>query len=85
MGFSIGALVPLLALLIPIVAIVMMNWRKVQMRRMDLEERGRIGLGREAAERIRALEERVQVLERLATDPAGRLEQEINQLKDDRP
>jgi hypothetical protein len=84
MSFNLGGLVPLLALLIPIVAIVMVNWRKVQLRRMDLEEQGTIGLNLAAAERIKALEERVQVLERLATDPARRLEHEINQLKDDR-
>ena len=33
-------LIPILALLIPIVALVMTNWRKVQERKMDLMEKG---------------------------------------------
>jgi hypothetical protein len=81
---SIGALVPIIALLIPIVAIVMVNWRKVQLRRMELEEQGLGKMSAASYERIRALEERVAVLEKLATDPANRLANEINRLKDDR-
>lgn len=81
---NIGALIPILALLTPIVAIVMVNWRKVQLRRMELEEQGLGQMSAAAHDRIRALEERVAVLERLVTDPANRLAQEINQLKDRR-
>jgi hypothetical protein len=84
MSFNLGGLVPILALLIGLVAIVMNNWRKVQLRRMELEEQGLRGRDDATAERLRALEERVQVLERLATDPARRLEHEINRLKDER-
>jgi hypothetical protein len=81
---NIGALVPILGLLLPIVAIIMVNWRKVQLKRLELEEQGMGRMSAASYERIRALEERVAVLEKLATDPARRLEQEINRLKDDR-
>ncbi|MFN3591713.1 MAG: hypothetical protein ACK4MX_07425 [Thermaurantiacus sp.] len=81
---NIGVFIPILALLIPIVAIVMVNWRKVQLKRMELDEQGLGQMSAASAERIRALEERVAVLEKLATDPANRLAHEINRLKDDR-
>lgn len=78
---SLGILVPIIALMIPIVAIVMKNWRAVQNRRMDLVERGGAELNAAAQARIERLEERVAVLERIATDSGNRLSREIEKLR----
>lgn len=78
-------LVVVVAILPAILSVVMGNWRRVQLRRLEVEAQA---LGRNEAflaERIRSLEERVAVLERLATDPGRRLAQEIDLLKDERP
>ncbi len=78
-------LVVVVAILPAILSVVMGNWRRVQLRRLEVEAQA---LGRNEAflaERIRSLEERVAVLERLATDPGRRLAREIDLLKDERP
>lgn len=80
---DIGALVPIVALLIPIVAIVMVNWRRVQNRRMDLMEKGSTELTRAAEARIERLEARIAVLERIATDKRTALADEIELLRHD--
>jgi len=77
---SLGILVPIIALMIPIVAIVMKNWRDVQNRRMDLAERGGAELNAMAQARIEKMEERIVVLERLATDKRLSLADEIDRL-----
>lgn len=77
MGFLI---IPVLALLIPIVAIVMTNWRRVQERRMDMAERGTAEMGNAAQARIEKLEARITVLERIATDRRIGLAEEIDRL-----
>lgn len=78
--FNIGAMVPILALMIPIIAIVMKHWRDVQNRRMDMMERGVFEGSAQAEQRIQKLEERVQVLERIATDKRLSLAEEIDRL-----
>lgn len=78
---NIGILVPILALMIPIVAIVMANWRRVKMREMDILERGGAALNEDAQAKIARMEERLVVLERIATDKRLTLADEINQLK----
>ncbi len=77
---NLGILVPILALMIPIVAIVMKNWRDVQNRRMDMMERGGVEMNAAAQTRIERLEERIAVLERIATDKRLSLADEIERL-----
>lgn len=77
---SLGVLVPIIALMIPIVAIVMKNWRDVQNRRMDLAERGGFEINAAAQARIEKMEERIAVLERIATDKRLSLADEIDRL-----
>jgi len=77
---SLGILIPIIALMIPIVAIVMKNWRDVQNRRMDLEERGGVEMNAAAQARIEKLEDRIAVLERIATDKRLSLADEIDRL-----
>jgi hypothetical protein len=73
-------LIPILALMIPIVAIITTNWARVQSRRLDLMERGSTELTRAAEARIERLEARVAVLERIATDTRPSLAAEIDGL-----
>ena len=77
-------LIPILALLIPIVAIISTNIRKVHERKLDMLANQTAGLADEADARIRRLEARVQVLERIATDKRIGLADEIDSLVDER-
>jgi hypothetical protein len=77
---NIAVLIPIFALMIPIVAILSTNWRKVQDRRMDLMERGAHELTNAAQARIEKLEARIAVLERIATDRRIGLADEIDRL-----
>lgn len=77
---NLGILVPITALLIPIVAIIMTNWSRVQRRRLDLMEKGATELTRAAESRIEKLEARLAVLERIATDKRLALADEIDAL-----
>jgi hypothetical protein len=78
---NIGVLIPIIALMIPIVAIVMSHWSKVRNRQLDIIERGGFNMGEEAEAKMAKLEARVAVLERIATDKRLTLADEINQLK----
>ncbi|PZU47423.1 MAG: hypothetical protein DI568_10035 [Sphingomonas sp.] len=73
-----------MALLIPIVAIIMKNWRQVQNRKMDLMERGTDDKSSAALEvaqaRVAKLEARIAVLERIVTDKRTTLADEIDAL-----
>jgi hypothetical protein len=73
-------LIPVLALLIPIVAIGVTAWRKVQERKLDLMEKGILDMDRVAQARIEKLEARIAVLERIATDKRIGLADEIDRL-----
>jgi hypothetical protein len=77
---NLGVLVPILALLIPIVAIIMTNWRRVQERKLELMERGSAEIGGATQAKIDRLEARVAVLERIATDKQISLADEIDRL-----
>lgn len=77
---SLGVLIPILALLIPIVAIVMTNWRKIQDKKLDLMAQGAMDMDRAAQARIEKLEARIAVLERIATDKRIGLADEIDRL-----
>ncbi len=78
---NIGILVPILALIIPIVAIISNNWRKVKDREMDLAEKGGVVLNTQARDQMARLEQRVQVLERILTDKRTQLSDEIDRLR----
>lgn len=75
-------LIPILALLIPIVAIISTNIRRVHERKLDMLASQTAGLADEADARIRRLEARVQVLERIVTDKRIGLADEIDSLAD---
>ena len=73
-------IIPVVAMIIPIVSIVMKNWRQVQNRKMDLMERGTAEMSAQSQARIEKLEARIAVLERIATDRQLGLAAEIDRL-----
>jgi hypothetical protein len=77
---SLGILIPILALMIPIVAIIMTNWRKIQDKKLDLMAQGTMDMDRVTQSRIEKLEARIVVLERIATDKRIGLADEIDRL-----
>jgi hypothetical protein len=77
---NIGILVPILALLIPIVAIVMTSWRKIQERKLDMMAQGAMDMDRAAQAKIAKMEARIAVLERIVTDKRISLSDEIDRL-----
>ena len=77
---SLGILIPILALMIPIVAIVMTNWRRVQDKKLDLMAQGTMDMDQATQSRIEKLEARIVVLERIATDKRIGLADEIDKL-----
>lgn len=78
--FNSPFIVPVIALMIPIIAIIMKNWRQVQNRKMDLMERSTTEVSVAAQARIEKLEARLVVLERIATDKRLSLADEIDAL-----
>ncbi len=78
--FNSPFIVPVMALMIPIVAIFMRNWRQVQNRKLDLAERSATEVSVAAQARIEKLEARIAVLERIATDKRLTLADEIDAL-----
>lgn len=79
---ELGVLIPIIALMIPIIAITMRHWKTVKMRELDLLEASRSTLENEARAKLERLEERVQVLERIATDKRIDLAEEIKRLEE---
>ncbi len=73
-------IIPVVGMMIPIIAIIMSHWSKVQNRRMDLMEKGSTQLAHAAEARIEKLEARIAVLERIATDKRLSLADEIDAL-----
>ena len=88
MGIS-PLLIPILALLIPIVAIVgsviVRPWLKLRERQMEIESQMVAEKAAQYAAHTERLEQRVRVLERIATDKGVALSDEIEKLRDDRP
>ena len=82
-------LIPILALLIPIVAILSRTfitpWMKLQHRKMELEADKVAEKAAQYAAQTERLEQRVRVLERIATDRGADLANEIDMLRDERP
>lgn len=81
--FNSPFIVPVIALMIPIIAIIMKNWRQVQNRKMDLMERSTTEMSVASQARIEKLEARIVVLERIATDKRLSLADEIDALRVD--
>ena len=83
---TIWILVPLLALLIPIVAIVgatvVRPWLAYRHRRLEVEAQMTAEKAAQYAAHTERLEQRVRVLERIATDRGADLAGEIDALRD---
>jgi hypothetical protein len=79
---ELGVLIPIIALMIPIVAIYMRHWKSVKMRELDLLEASRSTLDSDSRQMLERLEQRVQVLERIATDKRIDLAEEIKRLNE---
>lgn len=77
---GLGVLIPIIALMIPIVAIVMNSWRKIQERKLDMMARGAMDMDRAAQAKIEKMEARIAVLERIVTDKRITLSDEIDRL-----
>ena len=80
-------LIPMLALMIPIVAIlsatVFKPWMKLQHRKMELDADKVAEKAAQYAAQTERLEQRVRVLERIATDRGADLAHEIEALRHD--
>ncbi|HWU01322.1 MAG TPA: hypothetical protein VN222_01165 [Novosphingobium sp.] len=86
---SLGALIPLMGMSIPIVAIVARHRRRMaEIAAMGLATRGNAEFEaqghslRLATDKLQQLEERVRVLERIVTDPASDTARQIEALRD---
>ena len=86
---DIWVLIPLFALMIPIVAIlagtVFRPWLAYRRRRLEVEAQMTAEKAAQYAAHTERLESRVRVLERIATDRGVDLAGEIDALRDDRP
>lgn len=80
-------LIPMMALTIPIVAIlsgvVVKPWFRLKEREMELRAEHTAEKAAQYAAQTERLEQRVRVLERIATDRGGDLADEIDRLRDD--
>jgi hypothetical protein len=77
---QLGVLIPILALIIPIIAIGVNGWRRVQERKLDLIAQGAMDIDRAAQAKLEKLEARIVVLERIVTDKRIGLADEIDRL-----
>jgi hypothetical protein len=81
-------MIPILALLIPIVAIlagVMKHWLKLKEREIEAVTRQSAEKAAQYASQTERLEQRVRVLERIVTDKGIDVADEIERLRDRRP
>lgn len=89
MGDNIWVLIPLAALIIPIVAIVsgtvIKPWMQLKQRQLELTSTLTAEKAAQYAAHTERLESRVRVLERLAVDRGADLAGEIDALRDERP
>jgi hypothetical protein len=85
---NIAVLIPLFALLIPIVAIlagtIVKPWFKLKERQLELEAKMTAEKAAQYAAHTERLEQRMRVLERIVTDKGIDLSDEIERLRDDR-
>ena len=79
-------LIPIFAMLIPIVAIIggviVKPWIELQKRKLELEAQMVAEKAAQYAAHTERLEQRVRVLERIATDKGAELADEIERLRD---
>lgn len=81
---GLDALIPIFALSIPLVAILakpLKRWLDLKERQMELAASTAGEQAAQYAAKIERLEQRVQVLERIATDRGGQLSMEIEKLR----
>ncbi len=81
-------MIPILALLIPIVAIlagVMKHWLKLKEREIEAVTKQSAEKAAQYAAQTERLEQRVRVLERIVTDKGIDVADEIERLRDQRP
>lgn len=78
---ELAILIPILALCIPFYAIWIGHKTKMERIRMEHEARGFGGMDGELAGRLQRMEDRLAVLERIATDRGSALSDEIEQLR----
>ena len=85
---DLGVLIPILALMIPIVAIlasmVGKPWLALKERQMELEAKMVAEKAAQYASHTHELEQRVRVLERIVTDKGIAISDEIERLRDER-
>jgi hypothetical protein len=70
--------IPIIALIIPIVAIWTTHKRKLVQMQIDAQQ----GVASEVTHKVQALEDRVRVLERIVTDKGSDLSAQIEALRD---
>lgn len=78
---ELGILIPIIALMIPFWAIYHGTQVKRERMRMEHEAAGFGEMGADVARRIERLEQRIAVLERIATDKTSNLSDEIEALR----
>jgi hypothetical protein len=78
---ELALLIPIIALMIPFWAIYHSNQTKRERMRMQHEAAGFGELGTDIARRLERMEQRVAVLERIATDKSSTLSDEIEALR----
>jgi ABC-type phosphate transport system auxiliary subunit len=82
---NLGILVPIAAMMIPIVAILsvpLRQWLRLKERELEITSRQTAEKAAQYAAHTERLEQRVRVLERIATDKGVVVAEEIEQLRD---
>jgi hypothetical protein len=82
---NLGVLVPIAAMMIPIVAILsvpLRQWLQLKERELEITSRQTAEKAAQYAAHMERLEQRVRVLERIATDKGVVIADEIEQLRD---
>jgi hypothetical protein len=82
---NLGVLVPIAAMMIPIVAILsvpLRQWLQLKERELEITSRQTAEKAAQYAAHTERLEQRVRVLERIATDKGVVIADEIEQLRD---
>lgn len=80
----VALLIPVMALSIPIFAIVTHHRRKVEEMRLEAARTANGAQGAQDSARVQMLEDRVAVLERIVTDRSYDVASQIDALRDDR-
>lgn len=85
---DLGVLIPILGIMCGLVAIIggvfIRPWLRLKERQLELQSRETAEKAAQYAAQTERLEQRVRVLERIATDKGAHLAAEIEDLRDDR-